>query len=713
MLNGYERKLLIEFANRLATKYSSRGHVAVELSQWLERYEFWLLGDSDIEKHEVDHRQDDMLNILEHELELELADSDFPSDEFKMRKRKGRDAKVWKELRARIGHQAAKASNIKPDALARNISALATHMSLNKDEGRIFALVVRAARCRPLMSLCERLSHRSHLSAEEVVAGLTGIDPRRVSRALDPCAKLVASGLLECEDHPRDGFGLVLLDGLLKALEPPSRGVKDIFEKLFSPVEPAEVEWDDFEHLGSSRDFVFDLLSGAVQQRAKGINILLHGPPGTGKTEFCKVLAEKIGASLHSVGETDPDGDEPTRWDRLQALRLGQKLLGDQNNSILLFDEMEDFLPGNPMRQAGGFPKRPPGSKVHRNRMFESNPVPTLWTTNDINGCDAALRRRIIFTMEFRTPPEHVRAGIWRKLAKQHRVDLSQDFCLEMAQCFPNAPALAASAIRATRIANGGPEDVRLAATALSRAVCGKFVPAAAKNPVRFDPALANADQNLAFIVERFIAHGAVNSGGLCLSGPPGTGKSAFARHLAEQLEMPVLERRVSDLLDCHVGNTEKNIAQAFAEALDRQAFLIFDEADSLLRSREMAEKPWEVSQVNEMLTWMESHALPFACTTNLMDQLDKATMRRFCFKVKFLPLEIKQRIDCFKRFFRIDPPAGLGPLDLLTPGDFAVVAERIKMLGIKDPGAIMDELGKEQDAKPGASNRIGFQAAG
>ena len=74
------------------------------------------------------------------------------------------------------------------------------------------------------------------------------------------------------------------------------------------------------------------------------MNILLYGPPGTGKTEFCKVLAERLGAPLYSVGESDDGGDEPVRGERLQELRLAQRLLAGNRGSLLLFDEMEDLL---------------------------------------------------------------------------------------------------------------------------------------------------------------------------------------------------------------------------------------------------------------------------------------------------------------------------------------------------------------------------------
>src|SRR5690606_15416617 len=110
-----------------------------------------------------------------------------------------------------------------------------------------------------------------------------------------------------------------------------------------------------------------------------------------------------------------------------------------------------------------------------------------------------------------------------------------------------------------------------------------------------------------------------------CLSGPAGTGKSAFARHLAEEMSLPVVQQRASDLISPYVGETEARIAAAFARARQEEAFLIFDEADSFLSTREMAQRSWEVKKVNEMLTWMESHPQPFACTTNMADRLDPA----------------------------------------------------------------------------------------
>ncbi len=87
----------------------------------------------------------------------------------------------------------------------------------------------------------------------------------------------------------------------------------------------------------------------------------------------------------------------------------------------------------------------------------------------------------------------------------------------------------------------------------------------------------------------------------------------------------------------------------------------MFDEADSLLLERADAVRSWEISQVNEMLTWMESHALPFACTTNLAERLDRASLRRFLVKVRFDWLTPAQARLAFRRFFGLRRAGGAG----------------------------------------------------
>ena len=173
---------------------------------------------------------------------------------------------------------------------------------------------------------------------------------------------------------------------------------------------------------------------------------------------------------------------------------------------------------------------------------------------------------------------------------------------------------------------------------------------------------------------------------------------------------MEVLVKRASDLLGSYIGETEKAIASAFQEAIENESFLVFDEADSLLGDRRHAHKSWKVSQVNEMLTWMESHPLPFACTTNLMDRLDQASLRRFTFKIGFSPLTQGQSQIAFEEFFGISAPETINGLLNLTPGDFTVVHKKASIMGtLSQPEELIAMLATESSIKEDQGKQIGF----
>ena len=172
---------------------------------------------------------------------------------------------------------------------------------------------------------------------------------------------------------------------------------------------------------------------------------------------------------------------------------------------------------------------------------------------------------------------------------------------------------------------------------------------------------------------------------------------------------MKVLHKRASDLISKWVGESEKNIAAAFAEAKRKKMLLVFDEADSFLQNRENAQRCWEVTQVNEMLTQMENHPLPFICTTNLMENLDKAALRRFTFKVKYDFLTEPQVKVAFTHFFGTESTTALYDLTHLAPGDFAVVAKRVKICGVDDPKELVAMLRQEQNVRNVKTSPIGF----
>jgi SpoVK/Ycf46/Vps4 family AAA+-type ATPase len=204
----------------------------------------------------------------------------------------------------------------------------------------------------------------------------------------------------------------------------------------------------------------------------------------------------------------------------------------------------------------------------------------------------------------------------------------------------------------------------------------------------------------------------------MCLFGPPGTGKTAYGKWLANQLEMPLIVKKVSDIASMFVGGTEKNIAEAFEQAKSQNAILLMDEVDSFLQDRRSAQRSWEITEVNEMLTQMESFNGIFIASTNLMDNLDQASLRRFDLKVKFDFLKADQSWLLFQRYCEQMqlPIQGdilqrkMQCLPNITPGDFAAIARQNRFNSIDTAFDLLKALEAECGLKENAVKQsIGF----
>ena len=242
--------------------------------------------------------------------------------------------------------------------------------------------------------------------------------------------------------------------------------------------------------MARDRDHIERVIRGALQSGAPGVNILLYGPPGTGKTEFCKVLAERLDASLYSVGESDDKGDEPVRGERLQELRLAQRLLAGHGGSLLLFDEMEDLL-SDPFPAWGLFGPhsrmafRNTGSKVYMHRLLEAAPTPTLWTMNSPRGVSETILRRMMFALELRRPTPRVRARIRARELARRGIEAPSEDVLSFAREFEATPGVGAGATAAAGLAGGGIAEVHHGVRSLSRVLGCERPPQGP--PPRFD----------------------------------------------------------------------------------------------------------------------------------------------------------------------------------------------------------------------------------
>lgn len=604
----------------------------------------------------------------------------------------------WDDLLAGL-EKAQPEDSPEPQAL-RLADELARLLGLAPIDAALLTLMVACDRLQRIRSLAE-LASRQGWDLPTLLGVLAGAEPQDAERAVrqSPVLRL---GLVS---FVADWQGVVEIDirwPLERLLDRAPASGAEMIDALVGPRQPATLTLDDFGHVADA-DFLARLLRGTVRERAQGVNILIHGPPGTGKTEFARTLAAAAGVEMRGVAEADEDDNEPTRKERLGALRLAQRLLGPGGGAALLFDEMEDMI-GDSQRLEGDWFSRREGSKVFVNRMLETNAVPVIWTTNAIGNIDCAILRRMSFVLKLSPPPRGAALRMLDRIARDEGVQPAEGF-VRLIDNAPETASVLRVAARAARLANETDGGVG-AATALVRALRGGELPP--EGPGALDLDLFETDHALAPLFDALRSGGASDVS-LLLTGPPGTGKTAMAHHLARALDRPLIVKRASDLLSKWVGETEKQIADAFAQARRAEGVLLFDEADSLLFDRTRAHNSWEVGQVNELLTWLDRHPLPVVAATNHPGSLDPATLRRFVFKLDLRPLGQVRAAQAFARFFGLSAPAALGDLRNLTPGDFAVVARQLRHAPAASALEIVERLRCESLVKPEQCGRVGF----
>jgi len=482
--------------------------------------------------------------------------------------------------------------------------------------------------------------------------------------------------------------------------------LEEIESKLFPNSIKTNLTIDDFSHLSKEIEITEKIISKSLSDKTQGTNILLWGIPGTGKTELALALAKKNGWDLKIVGDISRDDDkEKTRTERLASLKIAMKFYTNNKNTVILFDEMEDLFKSKGVDEIF--------SKSFINRIIETNSIPIIWTTNDLFCLGEALLRRMVYNIGFKVPPTSARKNIWKKCTDRHNIILDDKVIDDLGNIYDITPALINNAVKISSMtgleSERVPEILSSLDTLVNFGVERLFKGVSTRKDTPYDISVINSSTNVVLLTEQLKKTKPNFS--LCLYGPPGTGKSEFSRHLAEILGKQVIYKRVSDLQSMYVGVCEQNIAEAFKESAREHKVLIIDEGDSFLRDRASAVRSWEVSQVNEMLSQMEVAKEPFIITTNLVEGLDPASLRRFTFKIKFDFLKPKDSQKLFRQYFNCESPVAILNNDILTPGDFATVKRKSDILNIFDPKELLDLLNEECDLKQQKRKEFGFKS--
>ena len=462
--------------------------------------------------------------------------------------------------------------------------------------------------------------------------------------------------------------------------------------KLFAPLKAADLP---LEHHMVGRKETEHVL-GLLRKKPEGSShILLYGPPGTGKTSYARAVAQQIRTPFYEVMRGDEKNASSTRRAAILAC-LNMTNMG--RGSVIVVDEADNLLDT-------GFSWIRRGETQDKgwlNELLEMPGVRMIWITNNIFGIEESVLRRFTYSVPFKPFTRRQRITLWNTILERSgaKQRLSKSDVEHLAADYKvSAGAITQAVETAVHLGKKGKasftQAVRLTLDSHRTLLNGgETVRNKDKIEEHYSLEGLNTEGNLEDLLTRLKAFDhhlrqkdTERSGNMSLLfyGPPGTGKSELARYLAHQLDRELMVRRASDLLNAYVGATEANIKHAFEEAEAEEAVLVIDEVDSFLFNRERAFHSWEISFTNEFLSQMERFEGILVCTTNLMTDLDHASIRRFNHKIKFNYLTPEGNAIFYKKLLAPLVNAPLVPtlidelkmISSLGPGDFKIVRDR------------------------------------
>lgn len=562
---------------------------------------------------------------------------------------------------------------------------------------------------------------------KKTIMVLSGLSRHDVDAAVSEKSTLSRVGILDSDGDPAAEV-IEYLDG--NSTKPFSQKYFTEFTGKAIPLDILTVEKEHVE--------VVKMLK-RNRHPGSGTNILIYGEPGTGKTEFARSIGRYLGLSVYEVNNIADERNDNKDLNkfRFRAFLACQRMV-DPERSIIIVDEADSLLNSVPAFFSIG----PVAEKGQVNKLLEESRAFVIWITNRYNGIDDSTKRRFDYSIRFEKMTYEQRKSIWTLGIKRYRLGrcITDADIVSLASNFEtNAGGIDIALRHAGRVYHRTRQREKI--MPVITALLNAHLRVLDNDMDRRDVKKANAPEysieglnvhgdiaQMIGIMEKFNStwlHSGDNSDvrnlNVLLYGPPGSGKTEFARYIARYLNRRLIVKRASDLLSCWVGETEKLIKAAFREAEQDKAILFIDEADSFLGSREGAMHSWEITSVNEMLTNMETFRGMLVCATNFRKVVDSAAIRRFAIKMEFDYLKPEGNLIFYRLFLGplVSSPlteqetAEVKSLSGLTPGDFRVVHQKYSYFDRKElaHGQIIDALREELVAKDGKYGKVmGFK---
>lgn len=530
-----------------------------------------------------------------------------------------------------------------PEDCLPMVAALGARLGLDAAETRMLAVLSVCTLYRPLGSfLMQRPGGGDPLDVRPLLGQLSRLPSGEVARVLSYEGALVQMGLIEegsetfMRSYPQHRVDERLIDRIQSGCQSPDAYLRCHFE---SPPDNG-LGVDDYAHLGATLEAWLAVLRDGLARGQRGLNVLLHGKPGVGKTQLSQVLAKACGAELVQVAGKGVSGLPVSRMRMLSLVRLADRTQGRERPTLLLVDEADALLPhGDNMEAAvetrsGG--TRPASMKAWLVDQLEQNRLPTVWVANDLSDVHPALLRRFQLVMEVKVAPREVRLQIIDNLFGD--LPVSAGLRARMAALEDLSPAMVDSLARTAGSLHraGLPiDDFVVEQLNQSRSLQGlEPLPEPRATPLGgHSLGWLNPSMSLLPLVSTAQRTGALK---VCVHGKPGTGKTEFAHMLALMVQRPLMKATAASLLSRWVGGSERLIASTFKRASEQGAVLLIDEVESLLGDRSRLERSHELSQVNTLLSVVDEFKGVLVLTTNHPDRMDPALARRLDYTLEF-----------------------------------------------------------------------------
>ncbi|MGA0888852.1 MAG: AAA family ATPase [bacterium] len=419
--------------------------------------------------------------------------------------------------------------------------------------------------------------------------------------------------------------------------------------------------------------------------------VLLHGPPGCGKTLIARTLAKIAGVRFFSI--SGPEiinkyyGESEARLRKLfdQAQR--------EAPAILFIDEIDALAPKRD-QSFGDLEKRVVAQLLTlMDGLDDRGQVIIIGATNRPNALDPALRRPGRFDreieipvpdqqgrreiLEIHTQPMPLTKGVdLNDMARRTHGFVGADLA---ALCREAALQALRRVLKKTPVTQLDSGSIKVGLPDFAAAF-REVEPSALRETVISVPnvkweevgGLSTVKSRLIEAVEwplryghLFAQAGLRPSRGILLVGPPGCGKTLLAKALATESQANFVAMKGADLHSKYVGESEQRLRDIFRKA--RQAapcILFFDELDAFLPARGMMGLDAAVSErilaqfLVEMDGIEELKGVLVLGATNRVDRLDEAILRpgRFDEIVKFAPPDSMEREEILKIHLKQKP---------------------------------------------------------